>query len=90
MMRTVLPVERFGRRRRQVIIGGGRWLFGKRIRSSLVVGVLFEPRDLWIGVYHTGFIDGSGRSRWCRTFYVCLIPMLPLKIDLWIEKRSRP
>lgn len=41
--------------------------------------LLFEPRDLWVGIYWKldcthGYI------------YVCMVPMLPLQIT-WVRKR---
>ncbi len=35
--------------------------------------VIFEPRDIWVGVYW---------KRWPKAveFYVCLVPMVPLRI----------
>jgi hypothetical protein len=42
------------------------------------VRLKFEPRDLWIGLYWTR--DERGLS-----FYVCLLPMLPI-----ILRRKEP
>lgn len=49
---------------------------------------IWEPRDLWIGLYRTGRewvpISNTQRiSRW--RWYVCLMPCLALRIT-WIEK----
>jgi hypothetical protein len=41
------------------------------------ISLLFEPRDLWIGVYWTK--EDIGRTR----LYVCLVPMLPILIAWW-------
>lgn len=43
------------------------------------IGVKFEPRDLWIGVYW----DYRARSLW---IYVCAVPMFPLFIVFQHEK----
>ncbi len=40
------------------------------------VSTVWEPRDLWVGLYHTS----GGYGRWL--FYLCLIPMLPLRIHV--------
>lgn len=84
-----LPVGRFGPKRRQVIVGGGRRFFGGRVESSVVVGVFFEPRDPWVGVYHRRFIRGSGPWRFCRDFYACVVPMFPVKVSVSIFRRER-
>lgn len=53
-------------------------LHGAGVRWA--VALLFEPRDLWVGVFweHPHY---EGPDRWF-TFYVCLIPMLPLRCDV--------
>lgn len=44
--------------------------------------VLFEPRDLWIGVYWNR--ERVGRAnRW--SVYVCLLPMLPIRAS-WLMR----
>ncbi len=44
-----------------------------RSKRSLAVRILFEPRDLWVGLYWDKRDDGL-------YLYVCIIPMLPLLI----------
>jgi len=44
----------------------------------------FEPRDLWIGVYWDG--GHEGRFHWL-VIYICVIPMLPIKIGMNWETR---
>jgi hypothetical protein len=41
--------------------------------------LIFEPRDLWVGVYWDRPQAQRGGTRWLLIFF-CLIPMLPLKI----------
>ncbi len=43
------------------------------------VRIVFEPKDLWVGIYNHGFYLDGGTGR--RRVYICLIPMLPLVID---------
>lgn len=43
------------------------------------LGLKFEPRDLWIGIYWRE--DGWGVMR-SLTLYFCLVPCLPLRVDL--------
>lgn len=48
---------------------------------------LFEPRDLWIGVYWTvkPWGDVKGNVDRYVEIYVCFVPCLPIKIswELW-------
>ena len=39
--------------------------------------LLFEPRDLWVGLYWT-------KDRFTESwhFYICIVPMFPLKITI--------
>lgn len=41
----------------------------------LSAGIIFEPRDLWIGIYWTR------KASWLW-IYVCLVPCLPLRLVL--------
>jgi hypothetical protein len=43
--------------------------------SKLSVSVIFEPRDIWVGVWW----DRKGDT---RSVYVCLIPCLPIRFKL--------
>jgi len=58
------------------------------------VKLLFEPRDLWIGVYwdlkhsfkkrETGIVDLDRLE-----IYICIIPMLPVRISLeWYPRET--
>lgn len=44
--------------------------------------IQFEPRDIWVGLYWTKDIDNPG---WLFV-YICLLPMLPIKLDFYQEK----
>jgi hypothetical protein len=46
------------------------------------IRLLFEPRDVWVGVFWTRlrFYDPP-RRRW--DVYVCLVPMLPIRFRWW-------
>lgn len=48
-----------------------------RQETGIFVALLFEPRDLWVGVYTTW----EDCNYDCAAFsvYVCLVPMLPVK-----------
>lgn len=56
-----------------------RWLPVQRGPTvpTRAVSLLFEPRDLWIGVYWKIYDDNEHRV------YVCLVPALPLLIQWW-------
>jgi hypothetical protein len=48
------------------------------LHNWVSIKLLFEPRDLWIGLYvKPRFAEGG---YWITTFYLCLVPMLPLRI----------
>lgn len=53
---------------------GGHYRKGQR-RCSYAE-LMFEPRDLWVGLYWT-----LG-SPWHREYYLCLIPTVVLRVDL--------
>lgn len=47
------------------------------------VKLLFEPRDLWVGVYWNTFrtpADMYGPAMGFFEMCICLIPMLPLRL----------
>lgn len=51
----------------------------KVLAASGRVALLWEPRDLWIGLYWTPRHAGEG---WWVDLYLCLLPCLPLRIKL--------
>jgi len=57
-------------------------------RDDMSIGLLFEPRDLWVGVYWTDTIyralgiDNRYHETTWREVYICLVPCLPIKL-LW-------
>lgn len=54
---------------RPAVAGAGRGDAGVSVR------VLFEPRDLWLGVYWD-------RRPGALVVYVCVLPMLPIRIEV--------
>lgn len=45
-------------------------------RRDMRVELLFEPRDLWIGLYWTRSPYGDPEA------FVCLLPLLPVRISI--------
>ncbi len=52
--------------------------------------LLFEPRDLWIGIYWDRGINGSGIKGDFITLYITIIPTLVIKLDLWFKEYRWP
>ena len=48
-------------------------------KYSFKTRLLFEPRDLWVGLYWD--YQRIGRI-WHCDFYICILPMLPVKITV--------
>ena len=42
------------------------------------ISLRYEPRDLWIGVYWD-------RPIWGLVIYICILPMLPIRIHWYYE-----
>lgn len=47
------------------------------------VQLLFEPRDLWIGVYWEILMEMG--TQWC-TLYITIVPMFPWRIEFPIKR----
>lgn len=54
----------------------GDWLDGCGYGAALSLKIIWEPRDLWIGVYWT--TDSRWRDN--RIVYLCLLPCLPIRL----------
>jgi hypothetical protein len=53
-----------------------------RAGTRWAVQLLWEPRDLWVGVFwQRPYYEGLARS---FTAYLCLLPMLPLRVTYTI------
>ena len=65
-----LVLTRFAWQKRAGSLDGGSPLY------EVSVSIVFEPRDLWVGIYWTP--SGYGKL----LIYLCLIPCLPLRFHL--------
>lgn len=43
------------------------------------IGIKFEPRDIWLGVYWDPSTEAGTRI---IMFYVCIVPMLPIMFSI--------
>ena len=50
---------------------------------GLLVSFLFEPRDVWIGLFWKSDPPFEAVGIYDLTFYLCLLPCLPLRIHFW-------
>ncbi len=63
-------------------------------RSNLQIRLSLNKHDLWIGAYwkidgHTYWQDSDGYTLQDRvTIYVCLIPIIPIKISWDTERKE--
>lgn len=48
---------------------------GKGYSSKLSVSLIWEPRDIWIGLYWDTSVNAT-------VWYLCLLPCLPLRFKL--------
>ena len=55
------------------------------MKRKIKVGIEFEPRDLWVGVYWD--YQGIGTLKHLD-IYVCIVPMLPIHITFIQAKLS--
>ena len=56
---------------------------------KLRVRPMFEPRDLWVGIYWTNtwdFPEGEWRA---FDLYLCILPMLPIRFTLYRPEQSK-
>jgi hypothetical protein len=44
----------------------------------MTIRLLFEPRDLWIGVYWKTAWEGPDKT---LTLFICIIPCLPIRLS---------
>ena len=59
--------------------GVGTVRLGRRVSARLH----FEPRDIWVGLYvERPAWEGPART---VTLYLCLVPMLPIVVDVELE-----
>lgn len=47
-------------------------------RRNFVIRWLWEPRDMWIGIFWNRVYDGPAPQQRYLFVYVCLLPCLPL------------
>ena len=56
--------------------------------TRLSMKLLWEPRDMWIGVYWTRVFDHLCDRKFDHLFvYICLLPMLPIRLH-WTRSRG--
>lgn len=63
-------------------LAGHRWM----LRPWSVM-LLWEPRDLWVGVYWTTAEDARHRY---LAVYVCVVPLLPVRFTFRIGDALAP
>lgn len=56
------------------------WTHGVADEPKAHVQLMFEPRDLWLGIYWTPSPDRL-------EVYLCIVPMFPLKLTARLSKR---
>lgn len=62
-------------------------LVGFDMSARSTFQVLWEPRDLWVGVYWTTCSKIVGDT---LDIYICLLPCLPIKLQwFWLAKDFR-
>ena len=55
--------------------------------SGWRVRILFVPRDLWVGVFIKPRYREGGVL--VRTWFVCVLPMLPIRIEHFVVEVTR-
>lgn len=60
--------------------------------NDMTVYLKWEPRDLWVGLYwDRRIVDNGGPIRLhVLSLYFCLLPCLPLLVELRRYKKARP
>lgn len=48
--------------------------------GEVQITIAFEPRDLWVGVYWNREDMGDDARIYLHEIYVCIIPMLPIRL----------
>jgi hypothetical protein len=59
------------------------WLMLTIRGLSMTIRILFEPRDLWVGVYWRTFMEAGNKM---LQLYVCILPVFPIQITFPIRK----
>lgn len=55
-----------------------RMLWRNAITRRVAVELIFEPRDMWIGVFISDKTNRMG-EHW-RALYICVLPCLPIRV----------
>ncbi len=58
-------------------------------RRQIFINVLFVPCDFWVGLYIGTCVSLIGGWH-KRSFYLCLLPMLPIVISFYKIKKNQP
>lgn len=68
-------------------------LYAESKSGNASVSLIWEPRDVWVGVYwtHTAFL-GSHRGMAAtidhRRVYICLLPFLPIMFEWYVPREG--
>jgi hypothetical protein len=67
-----------------------RWPAVLWLRRYWFLSLLWEPRDLWVGVYWTrceGMYEAGWGWSYALDVYVCVLPCIPLRVAV---RQQRP
>lgn len=53
-----------------------------KANHRMAVALLFEPRDLWFGVFWDTYWEGPRKE---LIVYVCILPMFPIRVSTTIR-----